>query len=236
MTHRAMVIGGWATVSGYMKGLAVAVGPSHSPEVIDWRDCLNGSGGALATALRESPDRATLIGWSAGAQIALEAALAAPERVKGLVLISAAARLTSHDEYDGVAPRALRAMKRKMDSNREDVVRDFFANCIAPRVDESAVADLCRQAGEIDTAALAEGLDYLARTDLRAKLESVTAPALVIHGDADMVVPPSCGKYLAGELPSATFIAVQGAGHDLPGTSAGELAKHMKDWGHGHRS
>jgi pimeloyl-ACP methyl ester carboxylesterase len=41
-------------------------------------------------------------------------------------------------------------------------------------------------------------------------------PTLVIHGDADHLVPYPNGRYLADHIADAQFATYQGAGHLLP--------------------
>ena len=47
-------------------------------------------------------------------------------------------------------------------------------------------------------------------------LQACTAPALVVHGDADPLVPYPNGHRLAAELPNAVLSAYHGVGHLLP--------------------
>ncbi|MGI4720561.1 MAG: alpha/beta fold hydrolase [Janthinobacterium lividum] len=52
--------------------------------------------------------------------------------------------------------------------------------------------------------------------DRCAQLATITAPALVIHGAADPLVPPACGEDTAGRIPNARLEVIEGMGHDLP--------------------
>ena len=47
-------------------------------------------------------------------------------------------------------------------------------------------------------------------------LKKVTVPTLVIHGDADPLVPVEGGKDTAASVPGAELIIIEGMGHDLP--------------------
>ena len=46
-------------------------------------------------------------------------------------------------------------------------------------------------------------------------LSSITAPTLVIHGTADPMFPLKHGEVLAGEIPSAMLLTLEGAGHGV---------------------
>ncbi len=50
--------------------------------------------------------------------------------------------------------------------------------------------------------------------DTRAKCAEIHAPALVVHGDADGVVPFWMGKAVAEAISGATFLRVPGGGHN----------------------
>jgi pimeloyl-ACP methyl ester carboxylesterase len=52
--------------------------------------------------------------------------------------------------------------------------------------------------------------------DRHGVLARIAAPALVLHGDADPLVPIACGEDTARRIPGARFVAVPGMGHDLP--------------------
>lgn len=52
--------------------------------------------------------------------------------------------------------------------------------------------------------------------DRRGRLATVAAPALVIHGADDPLIPPACGEDTAASIPNAELMLVAGMGHDLP--------------------
>jgi pimeloyl-ACP methyl ester carboxylesterase len=51
------------------------------------------------------------------------------------------------------------------------------------------------------------------RFDTLAKARQITIPALVVHGDADEVVPYGMGKEVAAALPNAELVTVKGGHH-----------------------
>jgi len=57
------------------------------------------------------------------------------------------------------------------------------------------------------------------------ELPSLTAPTLVVHGDADLLVPTGNGTLLAKCIPGAELVLVPGAGHMLQ-TDAGNVVCH----------
>lgn len=56
----------------------------------------------------------------------------------------------------------------------------------------------------------------LASGSRREALRRVTVPTLVIHGDADPLVPLACGIDTAKTVPGAKMLVIKGMGHALP--------------------
>src|SRR5690348_224381 len=48
------------------------------------------------------------------------------------------------------------------------------------------------------------------------RLRSLRIPALVIHGDADILVPVENGRKVAAAIPGARLLEIPGMGHDVP--------------------
>lgn len=64
--------------------------------------------------------------------------------------------------------------------------------------------------------------DY--RVDLSGKLGTITAPTLLLWGDADPLSPVQVGERLAQLLPNATLHVLAGGNHDLGCTRARQIA------------
>ena len=54
---------------------------------------------------------------------------------------------------------------------------------------------------------------YLERGTGPVPLAQVRVPTLVIHGTADVIVPPSVGAEMAAALPDARLLLLDGVGH-----------------------
>ena len=63
----------------------------------------------------------------------------------------------------------------------------------------------------------------LADGDRRARLAGVRAPTLVIHGDADPLVPKEGGRDVAHNIAGAKWLELKGMGHELPPLFEDEL-------------
>lgn len=52
--------------------------------------------------------------------------------------------------------------------------------------------------------------------DRRARLATIKAPTLVVHGAEDPLLLPACGEDTASSIPNAEFLLIDGMGHELP--------------------
>lgn len=168
--------------------------------------------------LERVPSGACWLGWSLGAQVALQAALQAPQRVDRLVLVSATPRFMQGPDW----PHGMQATTMQGFCN--DLALDYGAALVrffllqAARVDASsrrlarAIATSVAACGGAAREALFGCLDVLNSTDLRPQLERIELPALVVHGDQDRVTPWAAGAYLAQALTSARLVTLS-AGH-----------------------
>jgi pimeloyl-[acyl-carrier protein] methyl ester esterase len=92
----------------------------------------------------------------------------------------------------------------------------FLEDCFAPgELDPAGRARVAALAPgpAPDLGCALDGLSVLATTDLRGALPAVTAPALVLHGEADAICPPGAARDLAGAMPAARLELLPGAGH-----------------------
>jgi pimeloyl-ACP methyl ester carboxylesterase len=63
----------------------------------------------------------------------------------------------------------------------------------------------------------------LASGSRKEALLQVSAPTLVIHGDADPLVPVEGGIDTAESIPGAKLLIIEGMGHDLPPSLASRV-------------
>ncbi len=67
-----------------------------------------------------------------------------------------------------------------------------------------------------DSGAGRQLLAILASGDRSDRLRRIRAPALVLHGDEDPLIPEAVGRDLAQRIPGARFERLSGMGHDFP--------------------
>ena len=161
---------------------------------------------------REAPGgRAVLCGISMGGYVALAAAARRPEAVRGLVLAGARAEADSEEGRRGRAEGAARVQRE----GAGGFTAELLARLVGPGPEgEAALRAATAIAAEQPDEAVALALEALgARTDRVADLPGIGAPALVISGDADRVIPPAVMDGLAAGLPDARLLRLAGVGH-----------------------
>jgi pimeloyl-ACP methyl ester carboxylesterase len=165
-------------------------------------------------------DRAVLVGHSAGGSLALEVALAHPERVVGLVLVSPAVvrgggapawsrPLLQTPQMSRVGPLAMRQLGGQPG---EDFLRAAYAD--PSRLDPVDVAAyrLALRVNDWDRA-LWELTKASREPQLLGHLGRVDVPVLVLSGAEDTIVPFEQSEQVAARLPRATLALVPDCGH-----------------------
>ena len=159
-----------------------------------------------------------LAGMSVGGFMALEFALAHPERLQGLVVIAA----TSKD-YTAEERQAYHGQFDKLDV--DGAVPRPFAEWVAPFC--FGETTLARNKALVDhwierwattvpaRAVLYQGRSWLDKEDITARLAAVRVPALVVHGEEDVPLPIARAEAMADALTDATLLRVPEAGHSV---------------------
>ena len=219
MKPLVLMLAGWAHPASALGPLADALSEFASPRLF-----------AADESLPKLAEPAFLLGWSLGGLRALYAALHAPEKFPGLILVGSTARFCAAPDFPhGTSTARLRAMKAALRKTPEPVLRQFFAEVAAPapltpaELDEKVAAALA-----LGVEKLVAGLDELLATDLRAQLVANSTPALVLHGRADRVIPCAAGETLAQQFVFSRFAAFDGVGHDLPLRAPEKIAAEIK--------
>jgi 3-oxoadipate enol-lactonase len=179
-------------------------------------------------------EKAHVIGWSMGGNVAQEIALRHTARLGALVLMST---------YMKVPDRSRVAIDAMIHSGREGASVDtFFAMmqtwCSTHAAFEGRSLSLGAEANADLPESRRLAIEGFARQkqaldgfDTQGRVGQLSCPTLVVHGTDDIMVPPHFGEALAARIPGAEFCWVKGAGHFLPssgwiGPVLSFLAKH----------
>jgi 2-succinyl-6-hydroxy-2,4-cyclohexadiene-1-carboxylate synthase len=173
--------------------------------------------GCVTSVLERAPERFVLAGYSMGGRVALHAALAAPERVLGLVLLGATAGI--EDEHE-------RSLRRESDGLLADELENGSFELFIERwraqplfegepaeVSELARADQRRNRPEA-LAAVLRGIGTGEMAPLWDRLGELEMPVSVLVGDRDVKFQRA-GRRMAELAPNARLRVVAGA-HHLP--------------------
>lgn len=180
-------------------------------------------------------ESAHVVGVSMGGMIAQEMAIHHPARVRTLTSIMST---TSDPALPPPTPEAMAVLLTPAPMDRAGYIEDSvetwqvlngpvlpldkdFVRARAERTYDRGLrpAGTARQLAAVTTSG-----------SRREALRSVRAPTLVIHGDADPLVPVEAGIDTAESVPGAELMVVEGMGHNIPLVVAprivGAIARH----------
>ena len=166
-------------------------------------------------------ESAHVVGASMGGMIVQEMAIHYPDHIRTLTSIMSS---TGNPELPPPRPEAMSLLLTPPPTDRAGYVESEVK---AGRVlsgsealfDESRARKQAGRAFErgLSPAGTARQLAaILASGSRKEALKSLTVPALVIHGDADPLVPVEGGIDTADAIPGAELLIIEGMGHDLP--------------------
>ena len=182
--------------------------------------------------------RAHIVGASMGGMIAQHIAARYPDRAVSLTSVMSS---TGNRRLPRAKKEAMDVLaKRPMSGDREDLIA-YSVN--AARVigspgypaDEDRLQRRVRsdfERGWYPQGTARQMAAVLADGDRRPMLKQIAAPTLVIHGEADPLVPLEAGRDTAANIPGARLTVIPGMGHDLPlalvDTLADAISEHAK--------
>jgi pimeloyl-ACP methyl ester carboxylesterase len=164
---------------------------------------------------------AHIVGASMGGMIAQEMAIHFPQRVRSLVCIMSS---TGAPGLPGPTPEAAAVLMGTPPQTREDYITQFKRTWKVLRAgdfprdearDEQRAASFYER-GLNPPGVARQMIAIIASGDRTAALSGVTAPTLVIHGEADPLVPLPAGLATASAIPGAHMLQIPRMGHALP--------------------
>ena len=171
-------------------------------------------------------------GMSMGGFMAIELALAHPDRLDGMIVIDAMAEGYSSEEQE-----LFGAQFDKLDIDGS-VPRDW-AEWVAPFIFgpktfetspaliESWVEKWCAYPGR---AVRNEALSWIAKEDRTEAIRAIKTPTLIVHGEDDPVLRLERAAPMADLIPNARLAAIPDAGHSANLENPGPVNEAIRDF------
>ena len=183
------------------------------------------AGDVLGVLDQEGIGRAAIAGVSLGASVALELALAHPERVESLMLMGVDA------EPDGGFAAFRNALFCRLVGLvgmrwfvLGGVVATIFGAWFRAEGRERFAAWRARLAAMPPGLARRAMRAWTGRRSVLAALPRIRVPVQVIVGDEDVSCPLPCGRKVQQALPAAELVRLPRAGHTMPAERPAEVA------------
>lgn len=246
-----VMVHGWGMHSSVWQDFAAELAGSRRVTLID----LPGHGdspfagqqalSAWADACLEvAPPSAVWLGWSLGSLVALQAALQAPQRVAGVLVLAGMPRFVQGDEWPhAMAPRTLDLFIQTLGEDHTRTLERFLAlQMLGGDLAQQNLRRLkgrLRERPEPHPEALERGLDLLKQADLRQRLGELGCPTAWLYGDRDTLAPAAAADLLEHWLPDFSCAVIRGAAHapflSHPVQTHRTVARFLEEFDAGHR-
>lgn len=174
-----------------------------------------------------------LLGWSLGGFVAQHVALAAPHRIRRLVIAGSGPGGVSEGPQPD--PR-VRDVMAHAENGDEDFLFLFFAPSAASRA--AGIASLERLAAVPDRVPKVSSIGFTgqlraigASKEVRSRLGELSMPILVANGIQDVMIPAYRSYVIAQEAPNAKLVLYPNSGHGFlfqyPDDFAGEVNRFL---------
>lgn len=185
----------------------------------------------LAALTRLIPERAHLVGWSLGGELAMALTDTMPKYLASLSLIASTPCFMNREGWAlGQPPSLLDDFDQRLAESPAALLKRFamlirHGDAAASR--DRALSETLAQATDPDPIRLEIGLKLLRHLDLRTKPPKGATPTLLIHGAQDAVVPIAAAAWFAQQT-NAPLETIEGASHALPLTHPQQIADRVQ--------
>lgn len=163
--------------------------------------------------------RASVIAWSMGAQVVLQAFPGLRERIESLVLVGGTPKFNASEEYPFGLPKSeTRSMAIRLKKNYTKTMGEFFnvmftEGELSKEDYQRIIRDIIVGGKLPERETALKTLETLVSSDLRRVVPEIDVPVLLVHGGEDVITLPGASRYMAECLPDATLKIFEGTGH-----------------------
>ena len=144
----------------------------------------------------------------------MQLALDQPGMVTGVILLAGTPCFVNREDWQpGMDKTVFEAFRQQVTDNQAQAMQQFVRLNAAAKPDRQTKTDLIALSGKVAADTLLDGLDELENTDLRERIEAITAPVLLLHATDDRVVPVAASRYLHQHLASSQLVELETGGH-----------------------
>jgi pimeloyl-[acyl-carrier protein] methyl ester esterase len=168
--------------------------------------------------LAVAPAQAYWLGWSLGSMVTLQAAVTAPERVRGVVVTAGMPRFVKDEDWPQAM--ALKTLNQFIELMGDDMSRALERFLALQMLGSDLAVEVLRQLKvrlrerpDPNPDALYAGLALLQHCDLRHSLNRLACPTAWIYGGRDTLAPWRASENLKQWLPDATTHVIDRAAH-----------------------
>lgn len=155
-------------------------------------------------------DRAVLAGHSGSCLVVRRVAIDHPERVAGMVLEASPTSLRGHPGLVQLVEGVVSTLEDPIDAAfARSFVSDTSSQQLAPELTDHLASELTKVPARVWKEMFAGLLAY----DDLDEIEHITAPTLLLWGDADGLVDRDMQSTLAGRIRGAELLVYRGVGH-----------------------
>jgi pimeloyl-ACP methyl ester carboxylesterase len=166
-------------------------------------------------------DKAHILGMSLGGIVAQEIAINYPEKVEKLVLVCTT---TGDDEITNVHPDMLKALDLEEGDTRPELRDLDFRQTTTAIVSLAFNKRLYRLINIplvklymklVDMEGIQQQLEAVVGHSTGDRIHEIKTPTLVITGTEDRVISPLSSEHIAGKIPGARLVKLEGGSHSF---------------------
>lgn len=155
-------------------------------------------------------ERAVLAGHSGSCLVARRVAIDHPGRVAGLLLEASPTTLRGNAELEALVQSLVSGLHDPLDTA---FARSFVADTSTGQLAPELVDQLAAEVMKVPARVWKEMFSGLLAYDDLTEVAQITAPTLLVWGDADVLVRRDMQSVLAARIPGARLVVYHGAGH-----------------------